>query len=130
MKGDFVTSVSPDEKHLLFGRGDIFMLPLEGEKKPVPYLQTKFIERDAVFSPDGRCEAYHSDESGRSELHIQGFPERRGKWQVSAEGGIFSQWQVDGKELYWTGTDGRSVMAAPIELQDAGVKAGRPELAS
>ena len=72
--------------------------------------------------------AYNSNESGRREVYIQGFPERRGKWQVSAEGGVLPQWRADGKEMYWTGTDGRTLMAAPIELQDAGVKAGRPEL--
>ena len=127
-KGDFVTSVSPDGEHLLFGRNHIFMLPLGGEKKAVPYLQTKFNEGGAVFSPDGRWVAYSSDESGRSEVYIQGFPERRGKWQVSAEGGTFPQWRADGKELYWTGNDQRTLMAAPIELKAAGVKAGRTEL--
>ncbi len=126
-QGNSVTSVSPDEKYLLFGRGDIFLLPLEGEKKPTPYLQTKFLESDAVFSPDGRWVAYSSDESGKFEIYIQGFPERRGKWQVSAEGGSLPHWRADGKELYWTGNDRRTVMAAPIELQAAGVKAGRTE---
>ena len=95
---------------------------------PAPYLQTKFREVGAVFSPDGRWVAYFSDESGRVEVYIQGFPERRGKWQVSAEGGYRPHWRADGKELYWTGIDGRTVMAAPMELQAAGVKAGRPEL--
>ena len=127
-KGGDLSSVSPDGKHLLYGFNDIFMLPLEGEKKPAPYLQTKFNEDWAVFSPDGRWVAYQSNESGRNEVYIQGFPERRGKWQVSAEGGFSSQWRVDGKELYWIGNDRRSVMAAPMELQAGGVKAGRPEL--
>ena len=127
-KGGSVSSVSPDGKHLLYGFGDIFMLPLEGEKKPAPYLQTKFFEGGAVFSPDGLWVAYHSDESGRTEVYIQGFPERRGKWQVSAEGGFSPHWRADGKELYWLGNDRRSVMAAPMELQAGGVKAGRPEL--
>ena len=72
--------------------------------------------------------AYNSNESGRREVYIQGFPERRGKWQVSAEGGMYPQWRADGKELYWTGNDGRTVMAAPMELQAGGVKVGRPEL--
>ena len=127
-KGIGVTSASPDGKHILYGRDDIFILPLEGEKKPVPYLRTKFFEDGAVFSPDGRWVAYNSDESGRFEVYIQGFPERRGKWQVSADGGRFPQWRADGKELYWTGIDLSAVMAAPIELQAGGVKAGRPEL--
>ena len=127
-KGALLSSISPDGKHLLFGLGDIFSVPLEGEKKPVPYLQTKFSEDSATFSPDGRWVAYSSDESGRREIYIQAFPESRGKWQVSAEGGVLPQWRADGKEIYWAGADRRAVMAAPIELQDAGVKAGRPEL--
>ncbi len=123
-----VSSVSRDGKHLLFGFGDILLLPLEGEKKPVPYVQTKFVEFGGAFSPDGRWVAYNSDESGRTEVYIQGFPERRGKWQVSAEGGDTPHWRADGKELYWTGPDGRTVMAAPVELLAAGVKAGRGEV--
>jgi len=82
-----VQSVSPDGKHLLFGLGDVLLLRLEGKKKVAPYVQTKFAERLGVFSPDGRWVAYGSDESGRQEVYLQGFPERRGKWQVSAEGG-------------------------------------------
>jgi len=124
---DFVSSISPDGKHLLFGLTDILVLPLEGEKKPAPYVQTKFSETDGAFSPDGRWVAYNSDESGRMEIYIQGFPERRGKLQVSAEGGQLPRWRGDGKELFWLGLDGLTVMAAPMELQAAGVKAGRPE---
>jgi len=124
----FVRGVSPDGKHLLFGLNDILVLPLEGEKKPAPYVQTKFNESGGVFSPDGRWVAYDSDESGRNEVYIQGFPERRGKWQVSAEGGVSPRWRADGKELYWSGLDFRTVMAAPVELQPAGVKAGRGEV--
>jgi len=118
----FVNSVSADGKQLLFGSKDIQILPLEGEKKPAPYFQTKFVESGGAFSPDGRCMAYASDESGRSEIYIQGFPERRGKWLVSA---IPPRWRGDGKELYWLGGDGRTVMAAPVELQATGMKAGR-----
>ena len=32
---------------------DIWVLPLEAEKKPVPFLVTEFVELDAHFSPDG-----------------------------------------------------------------------------
>ena len=39
-----------------------------------------------------------------------------------------ANWRADGKELYWTGLDGRTVMAAAVELQAGGVKAGRGEV--
>ncbi len=119
-------SVSPDGKVLLYGNGDIMTLPLTGEGKPEAYLQTKYEERNATFSPDGRWVAYDSDESGRSEIYVQGFPERRGKWLVSAEGGRTPAWRADGKELYWVGPDG-TLMAASVELQAAGVRPGRTE---
>ena len=72
--------------------------------------------------------SYSSNESGRNEIYIQSYPERRGKWQISVEGGSFPQWRTDGKELYWRANDLRSVMAAPVDLQSTAVRSGRPEL--
>ena len=51
------TDMSADGRVLLFrslGPGpnwDIWALPLTGERKPVPYLQTPFAEEDGVFAP-------------------------------------------------------------------------------
>ena len=129
MKGgrfDFVQSVSPDGKVLLYGNADIMTLPLTGEGKPEAYLQTKYEEQNGTFSPDGRWVAYDSDESGRREIYVQGFPERRGKWLVSAEGGSTPAWRADGKELYWVGLDG-TLMAVSVEVQASGVRPGRTE---
>ena len=123
-----VQSVSPDGKQLLFGFNDVLMLPLGGEKKVEPYVQTKFIEKGGMFSPDGRWVAYSSNESGRLEVYVQGFPERRGKWLMTADGGELPSWRADGKELYWRGLDGRTVMAAAVELQAGSAKAGRGEV--
>ena len=123
---DFVQSVSPDGKVLLYGYIDIMMLPLTGERKATAYLQTKYTEALATFSPDGRWVAYQLAESGRDEIYIQGFPERRGKWLVSAEGGGSPAWRPDGKELYWVGPDD-TLMAASVELQAAGVRVLRTE---
>ena len=89
-------------------------------------MQTRYPEAFAAFSPDGRWVAYQSDESGRSEIYVQGFPERRGKWPVSAEGGRAPAWRADGKELYWFGPDG-TLTAASVELQAAGVRVLRTE---
>jgi dipeptidyl aminopeptidase/acylaminoacyl peptidase len=129
MKGvitDFVNSVSPDGKVLLYGTDDIVTLPLTGEAKPEAYLQTKYFETHATFSPDGRWVAYDSDVSGRFEIYVQGFPERRGEWPISAEGGRAPEWRADGKELYWAGLDG-TLMAASVELLAASVRPGRTE---
>ncbi len=120
------TSVSPDGKELLLGIFDIRKLLLSGERKVEAYIETKYIEGYAVFSPDGRWVAYRSDESGRQEIYVEGYPERRGKWLISSEGGIVPQWRGDGKELYWSKADG-TVMAASMVLQAAGVQVGRAE---
>jgi len=123
---DQVTSASPDGKFLLGGAVSIDSLPLEGERKPTRWQSSNFAEGQGVFSPDGRWVAYHSQESGRREVHIQGFPDKRGKWVASQSGGSFPKWRADGKELYWTSPAGE-LMAAPIELQPSVVKVGKPE---
>ena len=63
------------------------MLSVDGEPKPVPFLATDFDERRGQFSPDGRWVAYESNESGRYEIYVRGFPEADGKWLVSVAGG-------------------------------------------
>ena len=62
--------------------------------------------------------------SRRMEIYVQGFPERRGKWLISSDGGSSPQWRADGQELYWVGPD-KTVMAARVELQAAGVRVRR-----
>ena len=127
---DIPTGVSPDGKVLLYGNVDIRKLSLSsvlsGEQKSEAYLETKYREGLAVFSPDGRWVAYYANESGRHEIYVEGYPERRGKWLVSSEGGTFPQWRGDGKELYWSKPDG-TLMAASMVLQAGGVPVGRAE---
>ena len=81
--------------------GDIWALPLTGEKKPIPILQTVADERHPQVSPDGKWMAYSSNESGRSEIYIKSFPEGPAKIQVSVNGGVFPRWRRDGRELYF-----------------------------
>ncbi len=123
---DWIQSISPDGKHLLYGAADIKTLPLTGERKPEAYLNAKHSEAGAAFSPNGRWVAYASDESGRQEIYVQGFPDRRGKWLISAAGGRYPGWRGDGKELYWLEPE-NFVTAAGVDLQAEGVKLGRPE---
>ena len=99
-------------------RFDIWVLPLTGERKPYPYLQSEFNETHSQFSPDGRFVAYVSDESGRAEVYVQSFPATGGKWQISTGGGDQPQWRRDGKELFYLAPD-KKIMAVPITTGDS-----------
>ena len=58
------------------GGNDVWVLPLEGDRKPVLLLGTQFLETLGVFSPDGRWIAYVSNESGRNEVYVRPFVAR------------------------------------------------------
>ena len=92
----------------------IWVLPLFGDRKPFPYLQTDFNERRAKLSPDGQWLAYASDESKRNEIYVQTFPTLGGKWHVSTNGGELPVWSRDGKDLFYIGAD-RKMMAVAVK---------------
>jgi Tol biopolymer transport system component len=123
---DFVipSSWSPDGRNVLFERttratvntvGDTWVLPLDGDRKAFPLIESKFLKGGARVSPDGRWLSYSTDESGTPQIVVQPFPAvGDGKWQVSTSGGIEAKWRRDGRELYYLGLDG-TIMAVPIE---------------
>jgi serine/threonine protein kinase len=123
---------SHDGKHILFvtfdpkTKADIWALPLSGDRKPYPYLQTEFDERDAAFSPDGRWVAYSSDESGNSQVYLSSFPAGGGKWQVSKDGGQEPEWKHDGSALFYIAPGGK-LMEASIRERNAAVEVGAPQ---
>ena len=84
---------------------DLRLLPMEGDHKPVPYLQTPFNEGDAQFSPDGRWMAYASNESGQPQVYVQAIPASGAKWQISPAGGVQPRWRRDGKEMFYISPD-------------------------
>jgi eukaryotic-like serine/threonine-protein kinase len=112
-------SWSPDGRTLLYTTVnqktgvDLWALPLDGDKKPFPVLQSAFDEMDAEFSPDGHWIAYESNQSGQAEIFVRAFPESRGQWQVSTAGGTQPRWRTDGKELFYMSRDGH-LTATPI----------------
>jgi len=114
-------SWSADGKALLFGewnatdQGDIWILPLEGERKPQPFLRTPFSEFFSSFSPDGRWIVYTSDESGRYEVYVRPYPGPGGKWQVSTEGGEEPVWSANGQELFYR--NGEKWMVASVQTK-------------
>ena len=96
------------------GSTDIWALPLFGDRKPIPLVQTRYDETNAVFSPDGRWFAYQSNETGQAEIYVQPFPSTGGTFQVSKNGGTQPSWRRDGKELYFLSRDSQ-LMAAAVD---------------
>jgi eukaryotic-like serine/threonine-protein kinase len=129
----FITDLSRDGEFALFTQTgpttdfDIWVLPLTGDRKPVPYLQTPFGEGAAVFAPVGgpaRWVAYDANESGRSEVYLQQFPATGAKFQVSTSGGALPKWRADGRELYYI--ENGTAYAVPVTLGTS-VEIGTPK---
>ncbi len=101
---------------------DLWTMPMFGDRKPFPIVQTPFSETQGQFSPDGKWFAYASDENGRPDVYVQAFPPSGIKRQLSVVGGSQPRWRRDGKELYYIGSD-RKLMAVPVKslaILDAG----------
>ena len=136
LKGGRPDDISPDGRYLLYSAldqktlMDLWVLPLTGapgERKPAPYLQTQFSERQGKFSPDGRWIAYTSDESGpdQYQIYVQSFPAGSGKFMISAGGGTQPRWRRDGKEIFYIAADGK-VMAVDVKTTPK-FEAGAPK---
>ena len=109
-RDESVSDWSQDGKYLLYdlvdpgNARDLWYLERSEEGNgwtPHPFLQTRFSERTARFSPDGAFVAYLSDQSGRNEVYVRPFPEGERQWLVSSGGGNHPRWSPDGKELFY-----------------------------
>jgi Tol biopolymer transport system component len=92
---------------------NIWLLPLDGKRKPSVWVPTRFSQSSPRFSPDGRWIAYESDETGDPEIYVAltgGGGEKR---RISPGGGRRPRWRRDGKELYYV-APGNSVMAVAV----------------
>jgi serine/threonine-protein kinase len=131
----FTGSWSHDSKTLAFSAfglegdsstgTDIWILSLEGDHQPRPFLRKTFTEYGPEFSPDGHWLAYVSNESGRNEVYVQPFPGPGAKRQISTEGGTSPVWARNGRELFYRHDD--KMMAVVISLQPE-FTAGAPRL--
>jgi Tol biopolymer transport system component len=133
-RNKFPACWSPDGRFVLYmvDNGaptgwDLWLLPLFGDRKPYPFLQTPFNEAQGRFSPDGRWIAYISNESGRYEVYVTAFPGPGGKWQISSGGGtsiaVWPRWRRDGKEISYLAPNG-TLLAAAVNGQGARFEVG------
>jgi WD40 repeat protein len=128
----YATSSSRDGRFLLYTvenretKSDLWVLPLQGDRKPIAFLRTQFNERSGQFSPDGHWIAYTSDESGSDQIYVrefssgsaQGSSVAAGKWLISKDGGTDPRWRGDGRELFYVASDGKlmsvDISAKPV----------------
>src|SRR5262249_1485955 len=111
----YPTSWSPDGQYALYftvnqrTEPDVFVVPLNGNPRPFPYLRSPFSEGNARFSPDGRWIAYDSNESGRPEVLVVPFtgPDAppSAKYPISTSGGFLPRWRRDGREIFYLSPD-------------------------
>ena len=113
----FVEDWSRDGRFLLYGAGaggrdGLWAIPLSGERKPFPVVQSSFPKDEPHLSPDGRWLTFLSAESGRAEIYVQAFPGPGPRARVSTGGGGQPRWRGDGRELFYRALDGTLMSVA------------------
>jgi len=126
-----LTDWSHDGRYLMYEQGpdlklQLWVLPLFGDRKPFPYINSSSQERQGTFSPDGRWVAYMSDETGRPEVFVAPFPWSGARWQVSNGGGADPRWRADGKELFYFDFSG--IAAVEVDTSGSAFRVGNTRL--
>ncbi len=112
------TSWKPGGRILLFdeisppGNFDVWQIDFDQNRAASPFVNSRFKEIDATFSPDGRWVAYTSNESGDWEVYVQAYPGPGPKAQVSVGGGVGALWNPRGGELFYQSPT--AVMSVPM----------------
>ena len=112
-------SVTPDGSRLILNRtggptqGEISTLDLKKRQQNKPLFSAKAYHYNGNISPDGKYIAYGSNETGRLEIMVRSYPDLKGKWQVSTEGGSSPLWAPDGRKIYYVRPSGE-LIAVPI----------------
>jgi serine/threonine protein kinase/Tol biopolymer transport system component len=111
---------------------DLMILPMNGDAvhgwspgTPTEFLSTAAMERDPMFSPDGRWIAYTSNESGQDDIYVRPFQGPGGPWRISTQGGQYPRWSSAANELLFL--DGLKVMSVSYSTPDGSFQPGKPQ---
>jgi eukaryotic-like serine/threonine-protein kinase len=122
-------SWSPDGQFVIYATAgqnqNLFYVSVQGDRKPIPFVQTSFSEYAAKFSPDGKWVVYRSNESGRPEVWLAPFPGPGKRTQVSTAGVGFGypRWRRDGRELFFIDSEGQ-LMSATVDINGTEARVG------
>jgi Tol biopolymer transport system component len=107
---------SPDGRYIVYRTGantnTIYALPMFGDRKPFPVIESEFNKDGSHVSFDSEWLAYNAIESGSSQVYVVSFPKPDQKRQVSIDGGMQPHWRKDNKELYYLSPDGKMMAVA------------------
>ena len=84
---------------------------------------TTFNEFGGRLSPNDRWLAYVTDQTGRPEVWVAGFPSGQPRRLISQAGGSHPGWNGNGSELYFISAEGQLV-AVPVTAGDSGIELG------
>ena len=139
----YPSDVSADGRWLLFNKGDfasrqgadLYLLPLQGPKTPIPFAVSPSEETDGQFSPDGRWIAYTSSQSGQEEIYVAPRPAAgaaghagaasSGQWQISSGGGSVPRWTGDGRTIFYRHADNTTFAMVEVEGSGTAFHVGR-----
>ena len=125
----------PDGRQLLYTEigntsTDVMLLPIDGNERdgwkpgtPKPFLNGRFGELNAMFSPDGRWVAYEADETGQYEVYVTPFPGPGPRLQISTRGGAWPTWSKTAQELFFSMPG--AIVSVPYRIEKGTFIAGK-----
>jgi len=123
---------TPDGKTVIYrmdtpdSNRDIYALPLDGKRTPVPLLTSIDDDKQPRVSPDGKWLAYVSNQSGREEVYVRPLAGAGARVAVSTGGGGEALWARDGTRLFYRA--GGWLMAARVVTAPSFAVLGRDTL--
>jgi hypothetical protein len=100
---------------------------LDPNRQTTTYVPARVNIGTARVSGDGRWIAYTSNQSGRPEVYLIGYPTPGAARQVSTAGGSQPRWRHDGRELFYLARDG-NLMSVSVDGGATGVALGVPAI--
>jgi Tol biopolymer transport system component len=92
----------------------LWLVPLKGDRTPVPFSQTSFDAGFPAISPNSKWVAFVSDATGRFDIYVRAISGPAGIIQISSGDGFQPCWMPDGRLVYRAGHAFRAATIANV----------------